>query len=134
MKYFIAVCGILATLAIAAGAGANQEIIAPCTINHDNWGPFSVTQWEHRSCPVSLPTLAPYSVIEVTIAPIIQIAPIGHPEWQAGCLYATPTWVNAPAGLAVTTTTNGVTIRAMVINLRDTGSEAGTVTIGVRCQ
>lgn len=134
MKHVIATLGILATLAIASAAGANQEIVTPCEINHDNWPPFSVTQWEHRSCAVSLPSLAPYSVAEVVISPITQVAPIGHPGWAAGCRYATPTWVNAPAGLAVTTTTNGTTIRAMVINLREVGSDAGLVTVGVHCQ
>lgn len=134
MKHVIATLSILAMLVIASVAGANQEIVAPCEINHDNWPPFSATQWEHRSCAVSLPSLAPYSVAEVVIAPITQVAPIGHPGWVAGCRYATPTWVNAPAGLAVTTSTDGTTVSAMVINLRETVSVAGSVTIGVHCE
>lgn len=135
MRHITAVLGILFTLLTAPLAWADPaQLTTPCTINHDNWPPFSATQWEYRACSVAIPSLAPYSAVEVTFAPITQIAPVGHPGWSAECRYATPTWINAPEGTAVTTTTDGTVVRVMAINLRQANSAAGTLTVGISCQ
>lgn len=135
MRHVTAALGILVTLLTAPLAWADPaQITTPCTINHDNWPPFSASQWEYRACSAALPSLAPYGVVEVVFAPITQVAPVSHADWVAGCRYVTPTWINAPAGMAVTVTTDGTMVRATVINLRDAVSQVGNLTVGIHCQ
>lgn len=132
MNTIVRMCGslFLALGVFASSAWANPATIAvSCDIDHEQWPAFSRSQWQARSCRATLPPLSPYGTVEVVIAPITQSS---HGVTWA-CEYATPRWVNAPQGFVVSPSTDGTTIRAVAVSLRDADSSAEELTIGVQC-
>ena len=132
MRHLVRTLGVLTIIALASPVWA-ESVTVPCTINHDGHALFS-DSWDWRACRTDLPSLDPYAVLEVTFDPITSIAPsVG---WSQTCHHGTPQRITLPAGLAATVATNeeGTLMTAMVINLRPTVSEAGTLTVGIVCR